>query len=113
MKLADVLVEYRELFYRQDWYEGHAFLTVDHTDWPTVTRVSRFGSVPVPDATDLLPAVALVAQMLNAPLSPLWRWYLWTSDLDDEGQRVYVGQNGRGIEIHRHIHLTTRFAIPS
>ena len=113
MTLADVLVEYREMFCRQDWYDGHTFLTVDHTDWPVVTRVSRFGGVPVQYDADLLPAVALVFQMLNVPDSPLWRWYLWTADLDDLGQRVYVGQNGRGIEIHRHIHLTTRFAIPS
>ena len=51
---------------------------------------------------------------LTAPDDAIWHRYLWTRDYDAQGQRVYVGgtDNGHGLEIHRHLHLDERFAVP-
>lgn len=56
----------------------------------------------------------LAAIYVTDPLNVLWADYLWTGNFDRFGQRVYVGgtANGRGFEIHRHLHLTERWGIP-
>jgi hypothetical protein len=60
-------------------------------------------------------AVELVALYVLDREAEVWRDYLWTSTLDSQGQRVYVGgtANGRGFEIHRHLHLTERWGVPT
>jgi hypothetical protein len=78
------------------------------------THVVRSPAPPV-DVDDVLTdAVLLVGLYLAYPHDPLWRDYLWCADTDAEGQRVYIGgtANGRGLEIHRHLHLTDRWRVP-
>jgi hypothetical protein len=65
------------------------------------------------DVNRLMPAVLLASLYVRYPQTPLWRHYLWTADTDRDGQRVYLGQNGRGLEIHRHLNLTDRWGVPT
>jgi hypothetical protein len=57
-------------------------------------------------------AIALALLYLDTPDHPRWRRYLWTSDHDDLGQRVYLGVNAGKLEIHRHLNLTARWGNP-
>jgi len=83
---------------------------------PPLLKMPRrvFGMKSVsPDDGDSLTDTVLLAQLyVQHPESPIWQRYLWTADTDSLGQRVYVGDNGLGFEIHRHIHLTERFGVP-
>jgi hypothetical protein len=104
----------------QDWFEGESFMwTALPADAPTElpTGVEYAGMSPELIATGLevetWPAVVLVNLYCKNPLAPIWSRYLWTSDHDHLGQRVFIGANERGLEIHRHLHLTTRWGIPT
>ena len=110
MTLRELIAAHPDRFYPQTWYRDEAFLDTAVDARPTLMTLSGLGSVP--SSSDGLPfAAQIVAQMLAQSEKPLWRWYLWCADTDAAGQRVYVGQNGKGIEIHRHLHVTARFAI--
>lgn len=113
-------------FYRQEWFDGEAFMDTPHpipgrggvlptqilTASPGLLRESA-DIIDVAIAPHELPlAVELAALYLHAPAAPCWRRYLWCRDTDAQGQRVYVGCNGHGLEIHRHLHLTDRWGIP-
>lgn len=90
----------------QDWFEDEAFMDVKVTALRPPVAVVGFVSVP------LVAAARLCGLYVKRPDLPIWSRYLWTSDTDRYGQRVYIGQNGKGLEIHRHIHLTERFGCP-
>ncbi len=111
MTLREMIDAHPDKFYPQTWYDGEAFMdTPDNTTtlWPNNVRdgVPRFMARPLYRAVDL-------AQLwLRGPTDLIWSRYLWTSDTDSQGQRVYVGQNGKGLEIHRHLHLTERWGVP-
>ena len=110
MRLVDLLTERPEAFYPQTWYAAEAFLKTEADPLPPIRGVIAGDAV----AADfgLLPfAVQVVAQLLD---SPAWaNRYVWCADRDHLGQRIYVGQNGHGIEIHRHLYITDRFGIAS
>ena len=92
----------------QDWFDGESFMDAPSSDTPlmTPTSVRTYGAAPR--------AIYLALCYVADPLRHIWRaHYLWTSDIDRHGQRIYVGDNGQGLEIHRHIHLTARFGVPS
>lgn len=78
-------------------------------------RPARKGFQVSPPNTDapLVHAVALAQRYVEDPTAFVWRRYLWTADVDDLGQRVYLGSNGRGLEIHRHLDITSRWGIPT
>lgn len=102
----------------QDWFRGEGFMhreaAEDHASAEPPTEffpVKDLGHVP---GRAVWHAVDLIALFVRFPTLEIWNNYLWTADLDREGQRVYVGgvSNGRGFEIHRHIHITERFGVP-
>jgi hypothetical protein len=118
MNLLELRVAHPDRFHRQDWFVREAFMRVLPTD-PLPRRPSRLirlGQVPKSNA-GLVPAVDLAHLFLTYPDDPIWASYLWCSDVDSNRQRVYVGgvteANGRRLEIHRHIHLTMNFGVPS
>lgn len=116
MNIIEILDRYPSLFYSQSWYRGEAFtrmLPVGPISFAP-SGVHFVGQVPPPNAK-LRHAVDLIACFLKYPSDPIWNDYLWTADKDANGQRVYIGgmANGKGFELHRHIHLTERFGTPS
>lgn len=116
MMLRGLMRKYPDQFYPQDWYRGEQFLN-GLVGPQIIARASELGftnALPLHqlDANGALPNAATVAALYLAdPTAPIWKQYLWTSDMDRDGQRVYCGTNGKGFEIHRHIHLTKRFGV--
>lgn len=109
MTLAEMIAAHPDRFYRQDWYEGHAFMQQEPRPGHVPLVVS---ARPAPGEVVQYSAADLGAVWLDDPGRVMWEYYLWTCDTDDEGQRIYVGQNGKGLEIHRHLHLTDRWRYP-
>jgi hypothetical protein len=103
------------MFCPQDWYLGEAFAHLALS--PIIglpTHVVRLEDVNAIADEVLTDAVLLVGLYLQYPREPIFADYLWTADADAEGHRVYIGgtANGRGLEIHRHLHLTDRWRVP-
>lgn len=115
MNLLELIEEHRNLFYRQTWMLGEAFMRVlPDDDAMTIPprRLVRTGQAP--KSGDGLPrAVDLAHAYVLNPDDPIWLRYLWTADTDKYGQRVYMGVNDGKMELHRHIHLTERFGVPT
>ena len=118
--LRQLRQDHPHLFYPQTWYDQEAFLETPGPDvFPGFP--SGFQSLPadvarwpgeVPDFGIALPLAVTVASLYVAdPLNPVWQYYLWCADVDHLGQRIYVGDNGQGLEIHRHLHVTDRWGI--
>ena len=94
----------------QDWFNGEAFMEAEATCPEMFTEVTTSFR---PTKPSILPkAVDLAWLYLHHSHDPIWSRYLWTADVDRYGQRVYVGDNGKGLEIHRHLHITERWACP-
>jgi hypothetical protein len=109
--------QYAALFYFQQWFEGEAFMDVPlEAPLPGPPRmlgcrgrVPRTKELPI----ELPTAVQLVDLYVRIPQDPVWANYLWCADVDGEGQRVYVGNAPQhGLEIHRHLVITERWASP-
>lgn len=108
MTLREMRATYPDAFYpNQHWFDGEDFMDVTARvlPWPRTIRLT--GTIE-PQAT----AADLAALYLEHPDCPLWSRYLWTCDHDRHGQRVYVGDNGFGLEIHRHLALSDRWCVP-
>lgn len=108
MTLRELRAAHPHLFHpTQDWFAGEAFLDAPARDvrWPVRVRGAA-------DALPLANAATLAALYVQRPGDALWSRYLWTTDRDGQGQQVYLGANGRGLEIHRHLHLTARWGVP-
>lgn len=111
MTLRELIAAHPHLFYPQTWYEGEAFMD---TDVGTGLGVPRAFLPTYADAAraQFLPfAATLVNAYIHAPGLAIWRKRLWCADVDDKGQRVYVTDNGMGLEIHRHLHITEDFGV--
>jgi hypothetical protein len=94
----------------QDWFRAEPFM-----DQQAIPVPMPDGMLTTTDATVapvLMSAASLCALYVTAPELPIWSRYLWTADKDHKGQRVYIGNNGHGLEIHRHLHLTERWGCP-
>lgn len=104
--------DYPHLFYPQTWCEREAFMDTplpsQSRGWPSDVRMSYAPA----DGVDLPLAVELLWLYIQRPDAPMWSRYLWCADTDHLGQRIYLGCNGHGMELHRHLHLTTRWGIP-
>jgi hypothetical protein len=104
-----MLLRYPSDFYAQTWYLGESFLDVApraRLDWPVIASMTANPGHATYTAADM------ARLWLTDPHHLVWQWYLWTADKDSHGQRIYVGQNGSGLEIHRHLHLTERWRVP-
>lgn len=122
MTLTELRQAHTELFHpNQDWFDGEVFMERDlpphiAARWELPAGVSNTGIPPemiLWYMEDVPPAVVLAHLYVQCPDDPIWRRYLWTSDEDSLGQRVFVGDNGYGLEIHRYLKLTDRFACPT
>lgn len=99
----------------QTWFHGESFMDAPepNADGLQVQGVTATDFPHAPDyhdADEYPTAVHLAALFLRWPDDPIWERYIWTRDRDRHGQRVYVGVNYGVFEIHRHIHITKRFA---
>jgi len=119
MTLRELIRNNPGMFYSQSWYADEPFMDADEPEClPTeIPAVTGYDGIP-PELisyqleTETVPAVTLARMYISRPDHPIWMRYLWTSDMDSEGQRVFVGENGDGFEIHRHLHITNRFGVP-
>lgn len=99
----------------QEWFQNEPFA---HLALPPIIGLPTHlvcSPQPPADVDDALTdACLLVGLYLQYPRDAMWHDYLWTADTDSLGQRVYVGgtANGRGLELHRHLHLTERWSVP-
>ena len=109
--LRDLMAAHPGLFYAQTWYAGEAFLDAP-LDLPLAIATPHFVPALSARGYDTVPALVLATLYVQDPSAPIWAQYLWTSDHDRHGQRVYMGVNDGKMEIHRHIHLTERFGVP-
>lgn len=100
---------YPDAFYNQDWYEDELFY--NGILLPVGTLV--FGDYGTSDKPS---AVALTWLWLTTGRT-LWPYtYVWASDVDRDGNRIYVGgfKKGRkvGFQIHRHLKDPGAIEIP-
>ena len=105
-------------FYPQAWYDGEAFLLADvPASFPLPKKLTRPGFTPTPGNPNLPSVAELVRAYLDNPNAPIWRFWLWTRDVDRHGQAVYVGGIGHddtpGLQIHRHLTITDRWRVPA
>ena len=119
LTVAAFRAKHIHLFYRnQDWFTGERFMERAVPLGETSPPVEVVGAGVIPGRAHYaagapLPSVAqFVAQYVANPSALVWSRYLWTSDVDRHGQRVYVGDNGYGLEIHRHLTITARWGVP-
>ena len=111
MTLRQMLAAHPSRFLRQTWYLAERFLD-DEPDLAQPMPVLITAGDRAHDSE--YTAATLVALYLTHPAHPMWDRYLWTADTDRDDQRVYVGgiTNTGVLELHRHIHLSDRFARP-
>ncbi len=117
MTLVELLATYRGLFYsQQSWYRDEAFMrTLPNEREPrTPTHVVKAGKVPR-TSKGLPLAVDLANAYVRDPMAEIWDGYLWCRDKDRIGQRIFVGglAEGKGFQLHRHLHITERWGTPS
>jgi len=114
LSLRAVLTAYPKFFYPQTWYYDEPFIDHDLTAM-TLMMPDELVCITEPPAPNAeLPYAAHLALLyIQYPDSPMWANYLWCADRDRHGQRVYVGSNGKGLEIHRHLRLSDRWVIPT
>lgn len=115
MTLTELRHARPELFYDQNWFIKESFMRVlpeGEAKAPPLLRARN-----IPGQKDKLPrAVDLAHAFIKSPKDPVWAYFLWSADKDALGQRVYVGgaceRNGFRFEIHRHLAIDTRWAVP-
>lgn len=112
--LRTLRAEYPSSFHpNQDWFEGEAFMDRELVNSGDTRRLVAVRDYPmIPAGVLVPPAVVLAHLYLSGGTPPIWDRYIWTSDLDQHSQHVYVGDSGLGFEIHRHLHLTARWGVP-
>ena len=118
MNLLELREHRPDQFYPQTWMVREAFMRALPSDPlpPRIRRVTRLGNIPK-SSSGLPSAVDLAHLFLLWPDDPAFQHYLWCSDVDSKGQRIFVGgvteENGRKFEIHRHLAITMQWGVPS
>ena len=94
--LIRLVLQHRGQFYNQDWYYTQEFA---HTD------VGGEWHIDTDFTGAKYPAAVLAYIFINGRASnPLVYGYCWTSDVDNDGDQVYVGRaRTGGFQIHRHL----------
>ena len=112
MTLRELRARHRWAFHpNQDWFDAEPFMDRQAVPVPLPSNVTT--ATETLGAPLLVSTASLCAAYVTAPQNLIWKRYLWTADIDHLGQRVYVGDNGKGLEIHRHLHLTDRWGFPT
>jgi hypothetical protein len=114
MTLTEIVDAHPELFYEgSGWWRGQGFAGVAdplpvHADVRGVKWSWR--------TSPIYRAPRLALDYTRRPEHPIWRYFLWTPDVDDSGNQVYVGGVGiYGIDrfqIHRHLTPDHRWVTP-
>jgi hypothetical protein len=116
MTLREMRAAYPHLFYKQDWFDGEAFMETEPSSTLPDDEFFSFTVAPrwwCPRWLSKYTAADIAHLWVHTyGTRPMFDKYVWTCDKDSHGQRVYLGQNGKGLEIHRHLHLTDRWGIP-
>jgi hypothetical protein len=111
MTLRELRVRHAGLFHpNQDWFDGERFMEQQAIPLPLPR-----GFFPTQDRTAapfLVSAASLCALYVTAPGLPIWKSWLWTADSDKRGDPVYVMDQGKGLEIHRHLQLRDTCGCP-
>lgn len=115
MNLLELRAHHRQQFHpTQDWFVHDDFMRTPAPIARPVMRNVHYCDYE-PTSTNMVEPLPLAVTMallfLQNPSHIMWGGYYWCRDVDNIGQRVYVGQNGRGFEIHRHLRLTSRWGI--
>lgn len=117
MTLEELVEEFPALF-RQDqtWWNGEAFayrVLPDGRTPRTPDEAVDLNGPPTGELDWTLPsAIELAVAYVRDPKAAIWTRYLWTRDVDAQGQRVFLGVNRGRMEIHRHLHITERWGVP-
>ena len=113
MTLRELREAHPTLFMEQDWFDGERFMqsrvyTQPNASMPLSIEPER-STVEVNAAY----FAGLYVQNLD---DPIWERFIWTSDFDHMGQRIYVGGIGQakkpGFQIHRHLEITSTWGWP-
>lgn len=115
MTLTELRNAHPDRFHDQNWYVKEAFMRI--LPEGEARRPPLLAARNIPGAKDKLPrAVDLAHAFLKNPEDPVFAYFLWCADKDALGQRIYVGgvseRNGYKLEIHRHLAIDTRWAVP-
>lgn len=114
-------------FYNQDWYDNEAFIDMPMNDGWYLIRKKVYeksrGIQPseLSEKFEFPPAIRCVYSFYTAWLAlgiQLWfHDFVWCSDMDHNGDRIYVGKyhdvdgiNKNGFSIHRHLALRPCYA---
>ena len=115
------------IFYNQDWYIKHNFVnqSLDFKWYLIKKNIYPDSKAILPDFTtykDLPNAILctytfFVYYLINNEI--LWKSnFVWCSDFDDNGDRIYVGKyndkaalNNDGFSIHRHLTIRDHYGI--
>lgn len=104
MTLREIIAAHPGLFYRGNraWWDAEAFVDV------TATHVGPvLVSSVLPEGAPTYTAADLALSYVTDPASGVWRTFMWTHDVDSEGNAVYVAGVGRmgvaGFQLHRHL----------
>lgn len=119
-------------FYNQDWYLSQSFANKGlEMKWYLINKDIKVGTrgeepgkiINTLDKTESLPKAVVTAfvffanYLINKEI--LWKEdFIWCSDLDDNGDRIYVGRyvdplgkNKNGFNIHRHLRIRPCYGV--
>lgn len=117
---------YEPCFYNQDWYEKESFIDVPMKNGWFLIKKQIFEDSRAKNPEDLASvyafpdAISCVYSFFVVWLAKehkLWKYdYVWCSDTDHNGDRIYVGKyydsegmNKNGFNIHRHLSIKMNY----
>lgn len=116
-------------FYNQDWYMNESFVNIPlDNKWYLIQKnIYDDSRSKLPEHYDRQISLPLAIQCVFAFFTnffiyngeKLWEFsYVWCSDFDTNGDRVYVGRytdelglNNNGFSIHRHLRIKNNYGI--
>jgi hypothetical protein len=112
--LREIRAAYPDLFYEQTWFDNEPFYD---REAEVIDRLPEFDQWSFPYMAPMhdeqrVSAASLALLYVKNPDWEGWTKYWWCDDMDSQKQRVFVGSNGKGLEIHRYLSITSRFGLP-
>ncbi len=113
LTLRNLRAQYPHLFYPQSWFDNEPFMDTpaERIEFPSFMQWS-YPYHPAPYSKTAT-AASLCLLYVERPSDPIWEKYLWCADLDSRKQRVFIGKNDGKMEIHRFLHINSRFGVPT